>query len=191
MTDRYSEPRKQRIIAVDFDGCLATNRFPDIGEPIIETIEALRAEQNVGAKTILWTCRRDEQLEAAVAWCTQQGIRLDAINCNLPEIVAAFGGDTIKVYATEYWDDRAVRMPPAPESDGWISVKDRLPEMIGEHKISSDRVLVAMGHRNKIVVFGYWDGGLDTKQWVTPDNTPFSLQDAITHWRPLPTPPRE
>ena len=30
-----------KIIAVDFDGCLATNNFPDIGEPILETIDVL------------------------------------------------------------------------------------------------------------------------------------------------------
>lgn len=101
-----------KIIAVDFDGCLVTNRFPDIGEPIPETISALKHEQENGAKVILWTCRRDDQLTAATDWCVQQGIRLDAVNRNLPEIVEAFGGDTVKVFANEYWDDRAVKMPP-------------------------------------------------------------------------------
>lgn len=100
-----------KIIAVDFDGCLVTNQYPDIGEPIQKTIDALKAEQAEGAKVILWTCRRDEQQTAAVDWCAQHGIHLDAVNRNLPEIVAAFGGETIKVFANEYWDDRAVRMP--------------------------------------------------------------------------------
>jgi len=106
MTDR------KPIIAVDFDGCLVLNRFPEIGEPISETIEALKVEQARGAKVILWTCRRDVHLADAVAWCEENGIRLDAVNRNLAEVVAAFGGDTIKVYADEYWDDRARRMPP-------------------------------------------------------------------------------
>lgn len=100
-----------KIIAVDFDGCLATNNWPDIGEPIPETIEALKREQDAGAKVILWTCRRDEQLTAAVEWCAQQDIRLDAVNANLPSIIEAFGGDTVKVFANEYWDDRARLMP--------------------------------------------------------------------------------
>ena len=100
-----------KIIAVDFDGCLATNNWPDIGEPIPETIAALRNEQFFGAKVILWTCRRGDALGAAINWCAERRIFFDAINANLPEIVEAFGGDTVKVFANEYWDDRAVRMP--------------------------------------------------------------------------------
>jgi hypothetical protein len=101
-----------KIIAVDFDGCLVTNKFPEIGEPIEETIDALKAEQGRGAKVILWTCRTKERAEAAAHWCADYGIRLDAVNRNLPEIVEAFGGDTVKVFANEYWDDRARVMPP-------------------------------------------------------------------------------
>lgn len=99
-----------KIIAVDFDGCLVENAFPDIGNPIEKTITALKAEQAAGAKVILWTCRHDEPLEAAISWCKAHGIRLDAVNANLPHLIEQFG-ETRKVGATEYWDDRAVRMP--------------------------------------------------------------------------------
>jgi len=100
-----------KIIAVDFDGCLVTNKYPDIGEPIHKTINALKAEQNVGTKIILWSCRRDVLLDNAIAWCNERGIRFSAVNENLPEIIEAFGGDTRKIFANEYWDDRAVKMP--------------------------------------------------------------------------------
>jgi len=105
-----------KIIAVDFDGCLVTNRFPDIGEPIPETIAALKREQENGAKVILWTCRVGERQEAAEEWCAQQGIRLDAVNDNLQEMKEFFGNDTRKVFANEYWDDRARLMPPSPST---------------------------------------------------------------------------
>lgn len=104
---------KSKIIAVDFDGCLVTNAFPEIGEPIEATVSALKAEQAAGAKVILWTCRRGAQLNAAEDWCDSQGIRLDAVNENLPEIIAEFGGDTRKIFANEYWDDRTVMIPPS------------------------------------------------------------------------------
>ena len=104
---------KPKIIAVDFDGTLCENRFPEIGEPIQGTIAALKIEQAAGAKVILWTCRRDDDVRAAVEWCAQQGIHLDRVNENLPEMIEFFGGeDTRKVFANEYWDDRAVLMPP-------------------------------------------------------------------------------
>ena len=102
---------KHKIIAVDFDGCIVTNQFPDIGEPILRTISALRAEKNNGARLILWTCRHNERLAAAVKWCDMWNIHFDAINENLPDIIEAFDGDTRKIFADEYWDDRAVRIP--------------------------------------------------------------------------------
>jgi len=102
-----------KIIAVDFDGCLVTDQFPGIGEGIAETISRLKQEKENGTRLILWTCRCNERLTAAVEWCNSNGLHFDAVNENLPDIIEAFGGDTRKIYATEYWDDRAVRMPEA------------------------------------------------------------------------------
>ena len=110
---------RPKIIAVDFDGCLATNKFPEVGEPINKTISRLKQEQANGAKVILWTNRRDKPLDDAVNFCKEQGIHLDAVNENLPEIIKAFGGDTRKIFANEYWDDRAVYM--AEEEDSWAA----------------------------------------------------------------------
>lgn len=103
--------RQVKIIAVDFDGCIVTNEFPNIGQPIQETISALHVETMAGAKIILWTCRVGNQLEEAVNWCNDMGIYLDAVNTNLPEIICEHDGDSRKIFADEYWDDRAVRMP--------------------------------------------------------------------------------
>ena len=103
--------KRYKIITVDFDGCLVENNFPKIGKAIPETIKALKTEISNGAKIILWTCRKDEHLKSATQWCEKQGIKLDAINNNLPEMIKYFGGDTRKIYADEYWDDKAVRMP--------------------------------------------------------------------------------
>jgi hypothetical protein len=117
LLERAVQMNRPKIIAVDFDGCIVTNEYPDIGEPIPETITRLKREQDEGAKAILWTCRRGDELTAAAEWCTQQGIHFDAVNENLPEIIAHFGGDTRKVFANEYWDDRAVRMPAIISGD--------------------------------------------------------------------------
>lgn len=99
-----------KIIAVDFDGCLVVNKWPEVGAPIEKNINKLKAEQADGTKVILWTNRVGEALEKALEFCKEQGIHLDAVNENLPEIVEAFGGDCRKIFANEYWDDRAVLM---------------------------------------------------------------------------------
>ena len=97
-----------KIIAVDFDGTLCKNAWPDIGEPIQFVIDYVLDEQKKGAKLILWTNRHDSKLEEAVAWCEDHHLVFDAVNENLPEIIEAFGGDTRKVFANEYLDDRAL-----------------------------------------------------------------------------------
>jgi hypothetical protein len=96
------------IIAVDFDGCLCVNKYPDIGAPNHKAIAALRARRRDGAKLILWTCRVGDELEAALNFCWLHGLRFDAVNTNLPEVIEKYGGDTRKICADEYWDDRAV-----------------------------------------------------------------------------------
>ena len=108
-----------KIIAVDFDGCLAVNKWPEVGEPIWKNINRLKEEQANGTKVILWTNRVGEPLEKAVSFCKEHDIHLDAVNENLPEIIEAFGGDCRKVFANEYWDDRAVLMDE--EENRWAS----------------------------------------------------------------------
>lgn len=108
---------KRKIIAIDFDGCIVTNAFPDIGALIPETVNRAKKEQRDGARLILWTCRRDDALTAAVEYCEYVGLFFEAVNENLPDMIAAFGGDTRKIFANEYWDDRAITMP-APMQEG-------------------------------------------------------------------------
>lgn len=103
---------QSKIISVDFDGTLCTNKWPDIGEPNRELIDYLKDQQKQGVKLILWTCRSEERLEKAVKWCTDQGLIFDAVNENLPEIISLFGSDTRKIYADQYIDDKAMSFFP-------------------------------------------------------------------------------
>lgn len=105
------------IIAVDFDGTLCEDKYPEIGEPRNDTIEYLKDQQHNGAKIVLWTCRINELLDAAVNWCRDQGLIFDAVNQNVPEIIEEFGGDTRKVFANKYIDDRNVRLPSEKPAD--------------------------------------------------------------------------
>lgn len=95
-----------KIIAVDFDGTLCKNAWPEIGEANQELIDYLIEQQEQGAKLILWTCRSGIRLTKAVEWCLNQDLVFDEINQNVPEMVVEFGEDTRKIFATEYIDDR-------------------------------------------------------------------------------------
>lgn len=119
------------VIAVDFDGCLCENRYPEIGNPIWPTINALTKRKAQGDKIILWTCREGEKLTEAVVWCLNHGLKFDAVNDNLPENIARYGNNCRKVWATEYWDDRAVAKGELywtnTVSDLWTVCKGPMP----------------------------------------------------------------
>lgn len=100
---------RPKVIAVDFDGCICVNAYPDIGKPNIEVINALISEVSCGTQLVLWTCREGEKLEEAIAACESWGIKFAAINESTPEWIAVYGTSPRKVGADEYWDDKAVR----------------------------------------------------------------------------------
>ena len=104
-----------KTIAVDFDGTLCENKFPDIGAPKPLIIEYIKRQQVRGAHIILHTCRENGTqralLDEAIQFCTEQGIELYAINENpdskYPEEYGT-GFDGRKVFADIYIDDKAI-----------------------------------------------------------------------------------
>lgn len=97
------------IIAVDFDGTLCSNAFPDIGEPYWDIIAALRAlKENTECTLILWTCRVGDRLREAVDWCDDHGLHFDEVNNNHSKNVDDFGTNPRKVFADLYIDDKSI-----------------------------------------------------------------------------------
>lgn len=96
------------IYAIDFDGTLCEkDKYPSIGEPNLLLIEYVKKLKEAGNTIILWTCRCEEQLDAAVEWCKSYGLEFDYVNENAPELIKSFGRDNRKIFANYYIDDRA------------------------------------------------------------------------------------
>lgn len=68
-----------RVIAIDFDGCICTNVFPKVGAPNWRVIANALSEQAKGASLILCTAREGELLRQAVAACREWGLHFDAV----------------------------------------------------------------------------------------------------------------
>lgn len=99
------------VYAVDFDGTLCEDIYPEIGPPRQDVIDFIKAERDGGAKIILWTCRCGRELTATLEWCTAQGIVFDAINDNLRKNIERNGNNCRKVFADRYIDDRNFDIP--------------------------------------------------------------------------------
>ena len=95
----------RKVWAVDFDGTLCRNAWPDIGEANTELIEQLILARSQGVAVVLWSCREGE--------AAGFGLYFDAVNKNVPERVALYGADSRKVSADVYIDDRA-QIPSTP-----------------------------------------------------------------------------
>jgi len=97
------------VLAVDFDGTLVENDWPNIGKPKEHIARYVRHLKYKGWKIILWTCRVDSALQAAVDFCRKElRIEFDAVNDNLPEDVIKYGSNSRKIHATKYLDDKAM-----------------------------------------------------------------------------------
>ena len=97
-----------KIFAVDFDGTLCFSDWPGLGEPNIPLIHYLKCQQAAGHKLILWTCRAGAELTDAIDWCRAHDLTFDAINDNLPEVIAQYGNNSRKISCDYYIDDRAI-----------------------------------------------------------------------------------
>jgi hydroxymethylpyrimidine pyrophosphatase-like HAD family hydrolase len=107
--------RDYEIYAVDFDGTLVEDKFPDIGEPKLKVIDYCKQVRQSGHKLILWTCRTGSDLDAAVKWCNEHGLFFHAVNANLPEEIEYFGNDCRKVGADFFLDDRSINLSDIEE----------------------------------------------------------------------------
>jgi hypothetical protein len=96
----------KKIFAVDFDGVLVQDEFPRIGPAREEVVEAVRSLKAQGHYLVLWTSRRDERLEEARAWCESQNLEFDSYNSGVEHNIKEYGGDTRKIHADWYIDDK-------------------------------------------------------------------------------------
>lgn len=97
------------IIAVDFDGTIVHNRYPEIGSEMPFATQTLKMLIMEGHRLILWTVRNGHLLDEAVEWCRKRGIEFYAVNRNHPhEELDPNGHFSVKLKADLFIDDRNV-----------------------------------------------------------------------------------
>lgn len=96
------------IIAVDFDGTIVKNAYPGIGAPMKDAAEALRYFKKRGHTIIINSCRAGNYVDDMRQYLLYNGIPFDFINENDPKRTAQYGGDTRKISADVYIDDKNI-----------------------------------------------------------------------------------
>ncbi|MBQ8047181.1 MAG: hypothetical protein IJ196_04570 [Prevotella sp.] len=96
-------------IAVDFDGTIVEDRYPEIGPERLFATETLRMLIKERHQLILWTVREGQQLEEAVAWCRERGVEFWAVNRDYPEEREGNNNHFSRKIKADLWiDDRNV-----------------------------------------------------------------------------------
>lgn len=123
---------KLLTIAVDFDGTLVENQYPEIGKPILFAFETLRALQEEGHQLILWTYRCGNKLQEAVKFCESKGITFYAINKSYPEEEYDHQISR-KILADLFIDDRNINgLPPWGEIYHQLTNKKTQPPRLNK-----------------------------------------------------------
>lgn len=124
---------EEKYIAVDFDGTMVIDKFPEIGEENPYAVHVVKRFIRNGNKVILNTCRQGDKLDEAVEWMKQKGIDLYAVNDN-PYARERWGGnDCKKVYADIYIDDHCVFVRKTDlNAVNWKYINRNYKRLIGE-----------------------------------------------------------
>lgn len=137
-------------IAIDFDGTIVEDAYPDIGKPMLFAFETMKELQRQRHQLILWTYRSGTELEEAVEFCRENGVEFYAVNQSYPE--EQFDVESSrKIHAHVFIDDRIIGGFP-----GWSKVWQMLN---GENDIEGS-IMFQQSARGKQ---GFWQRILGSK----------------------------
>lgn len=112
------------IISIDFDGTIVKDEYPSIGTLSANAAETIAKLKRDGHTIVINTCRAGELALDAINFLLASKVPFDRVNENDPVNVLKFGGNTRKIFADVYIDDRNVcGMPDWATMYQWITAK--------------------------------------------------------------------
>lgn len=115
-------PQSHPVIAVDFDGTLVKDQFPDLGTPFTEGINTVNAMIEKGYEIVIWTARKE--LKSVIEHLKNHGLNTDKvkINTHADYMLKRYDSQGIKIGASIYIDDRGYNAPIFNDSE-WLKIK--------------------------------------------------------------------
>ncbi len=123
-------------IAVDFDGTIVRDCYPEIGKERTFAVDTLKALIQDGHQVVLWTVREGALLQEAVEWCRERGLEFYAVNKNYAEEKTDDKSYTRKLKVDIFIDDRNVGGLP-----NWGIIY----EMLTQHKTLEQIIMEQAG----------------------------------------------
>lgn len=95
-------------IGIDFDGTIATDNFPDVGEPVPHAFDVMKQWESDGHQLVLWTVRSGPALEKAIQFIWDNDVKLYAVNRVPGQLKYS---SSPKAHCHIFVDDKAVGCP--------------------------------------------------------------------------------
>ena len=135
------------VIAVDFDGTIVEDDYPNIGEPKIFAFETLKEIQKAHHQLILWTNREGEELKAAVEYCQKNRIEFYAVNSSYPE--EKYDGSASRKINCEVF----ISHKNVGGMMGWGELWQEIKIISGEDKLYEKEKALKEGFMDKVAKF--------------------------------------
>lgn len=98
---------KKLVIAIDFDGTIVTNKYPDIGYLKRNAKKVINELFDAGHEIIINTCRQGKEEQDMIDFLKLIGIKYSTVNENLCYRIEEYENDCRKIGADIYIDDKA------------------------------------------------------------------------------------
>jgi hypothetical protein len=122
------------VLAIDFDGTIATLSFPEVGTLRKDADVIIRKLHAEGHYIIINTCRSGRYQGMAEDFLKKHSIPYHFVNCNLPELIVEYGSDCRKISADYYIDDKGIGGLPCWEDIHYIIQDELRHKAFNEHK---------------------------------------------------------
>ena len=119
------------VLAVDFDGTICTENYPEIGREREGAKEIINKLYEEGYAIVINTCRSNingtDAAGMAKDFLRIRGIKYDSFNNNLNFLIDLYEGDCRKISADVYIDDKCLFNPIPSWENKYSIIKDRYP----------------------------------------------------------------
>lgn len=118
------------IIAIDFDGTIVYNEYPNIGTLKPHAKEIINTLYERGHKILIWTCRTRLLEHQAIEFLKEEGIKFHYCNNQLPEVISEYGNDVRKLSYDVLIDDRNLGGIPDDWREIWYKLIEQFEERL-------------------------------------------------------------
>lgn len=111
---------------IDYDDTIVYQDFPRSGVLKPNAKEVINRLYDEGHRIIISTCRAEDRAETAKNYLVDKGVKFDKFNENLDWSIAQYKGDTRKISADVYIDDRNLGGIP----DDWNLIYEMIQKQL-------------------------------------------------------------